>query len=32
MEIRKLLNYPDEETIAHVPTDDDITEAITEQF
>jgi hypothetical protein len=32
MEIRNLLNYPDEETIASMPTDDDITEAIIEQF
>jgi hypothetical protein len=32
MEIRNLLNYPDEKTVASVPTDDDITEAIIEQF
>jgi hypothetical protein len=32
MEIRNLLNYPDKETVASVPTDDDITEAIIEQF
>jgi hypothetical protein len=32
MEIRNLLNYPDEETVASVPIDDDITEAIIEQF
>ncbi len=32
MEIRNLLNYPDEETVASVPTDDDITKAIIEQF
>jgi hypothetical protein len=32
MEIRNRLNYPDEETVASVPTDDDITEAIIEQF
>jgi len=32
MEIRNLFNYPDEETVASVPTDDDITEAIIEQF
>jgi hypothetical protein len=32
MEIRNLLNYPDEETIASVPTDDDIKKAIIEQF
>jgi hypothetical protein len=32
MEIRNLLNYPDEETVVNVPTDDDITEAIIEQF
>jgi len=32
MEIHNLLNYPDEETITSVPTDDDITEAIIEQF
>jgi hypothetical protein len=32
MEIHNLLNYPDEETVASVPTDDDITEAIIEQF
>jgi len=32
MEIRNLLKYPDEETVANVPTDDDITKAIIEQF
>jgi hypothetical protein len=32
MEIRNLFNYLDEETVASVPTDDDITEAIIEQF
>jgi hypothetical protein len=32
MEIRNLLNYPDEETIANVRTDDDITKAIIKQF
>jgi hypothetical protein len=32
MEIHNLLNYPDKETVANVPTDDDITEAIIEQF
>jgi hypothetical protein len=32
MEIRNLLNYPDKETVANVATDDDITEAIIEQF
>jgi len=32
MEIRNLLNYIDEEIVASVPTDDDITEAIIEQF
>ncbi len=32
MEICNLLNYHDEETVASVPTDDDITEAIIEQF
>jgi hypothetical protein len=32
MEIRNLLNYPDEETVASVPTDDDIIKAIIEQF
>jgi hypothetical protein len=32
MEIRNLLNYPNEETVDSVPTDDDITEAIIEQF
>ncbi len=32
MEIRNLLNYPDEETFASVPTNDDITEAIIKQF
>jgi hypothetical protein len=31
MEIHNLLNYPDKETVANVPTDD-ITEAIIEQF
>jgi hypothetical protein len=30
MEIRNLLNYHDEEIVANVPTDDDITEAIIE--
>jgi hypothetical protein len=32
MEIRNLFNYPDEETVANVPIDDDITKAIIEQF
>jgi len=32
MEIRNLLNYLDEETIASVPTNNDIIEAIIEQF
>jgi len=32
MEIHNLLNYPDEETVVSVPTDDDIIEAIIEQF
>jgi hypothetical protein len=32
MEIRNLLNYPDKETVASVPTDDHIIEAIIEQF
>jgi hypothetical protein len=32
MEIRNLLNYPNEETVANVPIDDDITKAIIEQF
>jgi len=32
MEIHNLLNYPDEETVTSMPTDDDITEAIIEQF
>jgi hypothetical protein len=32
MEIRNLLNYPNEETVANVPTDNDITKAIIEQF
>ncbi len=32
MEIRNLFNYPNKETVASVPTNDDITEAIIEQF
>jgi hypothetical protein len=32
MEIRNLFNYPDEEIVANVPIDDDITKAIIEQF
>jgi len=32
MEIRNLFNYPDEEIVANVPIDDDITEAIIKQF
>jgi len=32
MEIHNLLNYPDEEIVASVRTDDDITEAIIKQF
>jgi hypothetical protein len=32
MEIHNLLNYPDEETVVSVPTDNDIREAIIEQF
>jgi hypothetical protein len=32
MEIRNLFNYLDEEIVANMPTDDDITEAIIEQF
>ncbi|CAK9196289.1 unnamed protein product [Sphagnum troendelagicum] len=32
MEIHNLLNYPNEETVASMPTDDDITKAIIEQF
>jgi hypothetical protein len=32
MEICNLLNYPDKETIASVPIDNDITKAIIEQF
>ncbi len=32
MEICNLLNYPDKETVASMPTDDDITEALIEQF
>ncbi len=32
MEIHNLLNYLDEEIVASVPTDDDIIEAIIEQF
>jgi hypothetical protein len=32
MEICNLLNYPDEKIVASMPTDDDITEAIIEQF
>jgi hypothetical protein len=32
MEIRNLFNYPNKETIASMPTDDDIIEAIIEQF
>jgi hypothetical protein len=32
MEIHNLLNYPEEETVANVPIDNDITEAIIEQF
>jgi hypothetical protein len=32
MEIRNLLNYLDEETVANVPTNNDITKAIIEQF
>jgi hypothetical protein len=32
METRNLHNYPNKEKIASMPTDDDITEAIIEQF
>jgi len=32
MEIHNLLNYPDKETVASVPIDNDIIEAIIEQF
>jgi len=32
MEICNLFNYPNEETVVSVPTNDDITEAIIEQF